>query len=55
MEPETIDVTDEVVTIRRLRAAAALPGLCALCCVILAGFGAQNWPVIAGWVTAMSS
>jgi hypothetical protein len=36
MGPEIIDVTDEVVAVRRLRGAAALPGFAALCCCILA-------------------
>ncbi len=38
MQPEIIDVTDEVVAVRRLRAAAALPNFAALCCCILAVF-----------------
>jgi hypothetical protein len=38
MRPQVVDVTDEVIAVRRLRAAAALPAFCAFCCSIFATF-----------------
>ena len=59
MSHRVVDLTEEVVTVRRLRAAATLPRFIALCCfigtVIAVSLAATNWVLWTTWRSAQVS